>query len=317
MRLRTVLLAAAVGGAASYAALGRAPTWSPIPSRPAARHRSAYASALAEPETESTLLGKVVSEEAGLVVIQPEARAEAKIGTLVNFGSGASGVLLFERCGYYFATALSPGAVQLSDSVDLVGANLTIPGWSEGEGAWGGVYDYLNRPCNDAAAAGDPAADRDGVQVFAEPVAQAKRRPIGASLHTGVVAIDALTPIGRGQSMMLFGPDSLLESQPHVPPGGGAVRRRRSASDWRRGRQDEKILEPSNLFSLLLLFTRCGVVRPAFASAGLWNRSYLRSSPKVPSPRLPASNPDASQAMTRAQMEEARSRRRVSKFEYR
>ena len=169
MRLRTVLLAAAVGGAASYAALGRAPTWSPIPSRPAARHRSAYASALAEPETESTLLGKVVSEEAGLVVIQPEARAEAKIGTLVNFGSGASGVLLFERCGYYFATALSPGAVHLSASVDLVGANLAIPGWSEGEGAWGGVYDYLNRPCNDAAAAGDPAADRDGVQVFADP----------------------------------------------------------------------------------------------------------------------------------------------------
>ena len=37
----------------------------------------------------------------------------------------------------------------------------------------------------------------------------AQRRPIGASLHTGVVAIDALAPIGRGQSMMLFGPDAL------------------------------------------------------------------------------------------------------------
>eukprot|EP00966_Prymnesium_polylepis_P222039 5137475-Prymnesium_polylepis.1 len=40
--------------------------------------------------------------------------------------------------------------------------------------------------------------------VFGDTVPAALRRPIGSSLHTGVVAIDALTPIGRGQSMALF-----------------------------------------------------------------------------------------------------------------
>ena len=48
------------------------------------------------------------------------------------------------------------------------------------------------------AGAGKKAPTRSR-EVFADPVPQAGRRTIGASLHSGVLAIDALTPIGRGQ----------------------------------------------------------------------------------------------------------------------
>jgi F-type H+-transporting ATPase subunit alpha len=50
--------------------------------------------------------------------------------------------------------------------------------------------------------------------VFAPKVAQSRRAPISQPLHTGVLAIDSLAPIGRGQSMLILGPDTL-------PPGAG------------------------------------------------------------------------------------------------
>ena len=49
------------------------------------------------------------------------------------------------------------------------------------------------------------AEHKEMVALFATPPSQAELREIDSSLHTGTLAIDTLTPIGRGQSMMLFG----------------------------------------------------------------------------------------------------------------
>jgi hypothetical protein len=157
-------------------------------------------------------LGKVASSKDGLLVIAPEARAEAKTGTLLSFAGGATGVILFERCGYYFASALSGGSPQPSEAVSLLDANLSIPLWREGS-QWGGpcsaVFTELDSEPATAEALVAQGSSDGAVAVFGEPVPAAGRRPIGSSMHTGVIAIDALTPIGRGQSMALFGPNGL------------------------------------------------------------------------------------------------------------
>lgn len=168
-------------------------------------------SAMATPDVEAEGLGQVTSSKDGLLVISPEARAEAKIGTLLAFGGGATGVILFERCGYYFAGVLQGKQPKPSETVTLLDTNLSVPVFRDGS-EWGGECDFLLRsPCSTASPSDlSPTSEEGEVsQVFAEPVPAAGRRPIGSSMHTGVVAIDALTPIGRGQSMALFGPNGL------------------------------------------------------------------------------------------------------------
>ena len=147
----------------------------------------------------------------GLVVIEPAERAESSVGELVRFGeAGGTGVLLAERCGLYFAARLDddePPAGSGSDGALLLGAQLEL-GWTPDDG-WGGVRDHLGRRIE---GAGDGAADvASSLPVFCEPVPQQQRKPIGESVHCGVVALDALTPLGRGQSMALFAPDELPE----------------------------------------------------------------------------------------------------------
>lgn len=165
----------------------------------------------AEPETDSTLGEVAASTASGLLVIAPERRGEAKVGTMLAFSGGATGVILFERCGYYFAASLSGAFPAKSECVELLPTNLSIARWEEGS-AWGGVFNYL---MSDAGSADSSAAllaradEHDATAVFGQPVPAAGRRPIGSSLHTGVLAIDALTPIGRGQSMALFGPNGV------------------------------------------------------------------------------------------------------------
>ena len=206
-----LLLCGLLPGVLSYTVQ---PSWS-RPLRPVATVRSAPVTAAlaAEPETDSVLGEVSVCTGSGMLVIEPERRAEAKVGSLLAFGGGATGVILFERCGYYFAAALNGEVPVKSESVRLLPASLTIPGWSEDD-AWGGVCDCLLQdgdlqPITAEALVARAKEENKAVPVFGETVPASGRRPIGKPLHTGVVAIDALTPIGRGQSMAVFGPNGL------------------------------------------------------------------------------------------------------------
>lgn len=151
------------------------------------------------------LLGVVLSGCDGLITIKPERRELARVGTMLRFGGGGLGAIVAERCGLYFAASIEGEMPCSSEEVTLLPSNLTVPTWDGSAATWGGLHDFLGRPVD------APALTTEPVDVFADPVSAARRRPIGSSLHTGVVAIDALAPIGRGQSMMLFGPDSLPE----------------------------------------------------------------------------------------------------------
>lgn len=65
----------------------------------------------------------------------------------------------------------------------------------------GRVIDYAGAPLD-----GGKDLDRGDLRpLFSSPPLQAEIKPIDQSLHTGTLAIDALTPIGRGQTMLLLG----------------------------------------------------------------------------------------------------------------
>ena len=158
--------------------------------------------------TDSTVLGEVASLGSdGLISIHPRDRELAKVGTMLDFGGFGTGVIISERCGMYFACSIGNTALpQVNSKVMLLSQNLTVPIDPEDSmlAAWGGIHDYMGVPME-----GGAVTPNERVDVFREPVSAAQRRPIGTSLHTGIVAIEALAPIGRGQSMMLFGPDDL------------------------------------------------------------------------------------------------------------
>merc|ERR1711871_758182 len=52
----------------------------------------------------------------------------------------------------------------------------------------------------------------EGVAAFPTHPEQAQLQRVHQSLHTGVTAIDALCPVGRGQSMLLTGPEGCSKS---------------------------------------------------------------------------------------------------------
>ena len=153
-------------------------------------------------------LGEIVSCEDDLVVIAPAARAEAPVGALLELGGdGAVGVIVMERCGLCFlAAAAGRGA-----GGGRAGAAARDQPVGRGAGRRRvGRRDYLARPLGGTSFAPLPSAEAaDAVRVFDDAVPAPLRKPISTSLHTGVVAVDALTPLGRGQSCAVFGPDEL------------------------------------------------------------------------------------------------------------
>jgi flagellum-specific ATP synthase len=64
----------------------------------------------------------------------------------------------------------------------------------------GRVFDALGRPMDGKG----PITVRDRYPIYAEPPSPMDRAPISRRVDTGIRAIDALTPIGRGQRMGIF-----------------------------------------------------------------------------------------------------------------
>ena len=69
------------------------------------------------------------------------------------------------------------------------------------------VIDYLGRPLDQPLgddASGDVGSS--GVKIIRDGPVASELKPIDTSLHTGTAALDALAPLGRGQSMLILGP---------------------------------------------------------------------------------------------------------------
>ena len=70
------------------------------------------------------------------------------------------------------------------------------------------VIDYLGRPLDQPLgddASGDVGSS--GVKIIRDGPVASELKPIDTSLHTGTAALDALAPLGRGQSMLILGPN--------------------------------------------------------------------------------------------------------------
>ena len=174
--------------------------------------------------------GAVHSVEGSLAILEGIS-GDVKPGTLLDVGgAGATAVLLAHREPKTFALVYSgadgatPGAPRLEDAAssnvkpgdavrvrkgmcfhmpperDVIGRRIgplgePLDGGSvPGEGG-------PNGPFRDAAKKNDAS----GSELFREPPSVEDRKPINTPLVTGVKPLDVLTPVGRGQCMLLTG----------------------------------------------------------------------------------------------------------------
>ncbi|GGK85896.1 ATP synthase subunit alpha [Sphaerisporangium melleum] len=151
---------------------------------------------------------------------EPEGAAREEIGTVVDAGDGiahisglpsamANELLEFEDGTRGLALNLDVreiGAVVLGEfsgieegqSVRRTGEVLSVP---VGDGFLGRVVDPLGNPLDGKGAI--EAEGRRALELQAPSVVQ--RQPVKEPLQTGLKAIDAMTPIGRGQRQLIIG----------------------------------------------------------------------------------------------------------------
>jgi F-type H+-transporting ATPase subunit alpha len=147
----------------------------------------------------------VSREEVGIVIdagdgiAHVEGLPSAMANELLEFPGGVLGVALNLE-------ARSIGVVILGDSesveegqqVKRTGQVLSVP---VGEGYLGRVVDPLGKPLD---GLGDiVTSERRPLEVKAASVVE--RQPVSEPLQTGITAIDAMTPIGRGQRQLIIG----------------------------------------------------------------------------------------------------------------
>ncbi|GGQ02174.1 F-type H+-transporting ATPase subunit alpha [Actinomadura coerulea] len=151
---------------------------------------------------------------------EPEAAAREEVGTVVDSGDGiahveglpsamANELLEFEDGTRGLALNLDVreiGAVVLGDfskieegqKVRRTGEVLSVP---VGDGFLGRVVDALGNPLDGKGPI--ETTERRALELQAPTVVQ--RQSVGEPLQTGIKAIDAMTPIGRGQRQLIIG----------------------------------------------------------------------------------------------------------------
>jgi F-type H+-transporting ATPase subunit alpha len=151
---------------------------------------------------------------------EPEAAAREEVGTVVDSGDGiahveglpsamANELLEFEDGTRGLALNLDVreiGAVVLGDfsnieegqKVRRTGEVLSVP---VGDGFLGRVVDALGNPIDGKGAI--ESTERRALELQAPTVVQ--RQSVKEPLQTGIKAIDAMTPIGRGQRQLIIG----------------------------------------------------------------------------------------------------------------
>ena len=148
----------------------------------------------------------------GLLALRPSmgvSSASVKPGALLSLGDTARAAILCWRSGLAITAPLT------STPPPPAGAELELLGGEalslRASAALGGrVVDALGAPLD--RPADDEVADGTRQPLFAAAPAQAQLQPIAAGLRTGTTAVDALTPIGRGQSMLVVGRDGVGKS---------------------------------------------------------------------------------------------------------
>ncbi len=150
-------------------------------------------------------VGRVI--EAGDGIARVEGLPQAMANELLDFGRGPDGLTVYglalnldERT--IGAVLLGEAAsVEEGDEVRPTGEVLSVP---VGDAFLGRVVDPLGRPLDGRGPLDEYKIDgRRGLEVQAPSVID--RQPVKEPLQTGLKAIDAMTPIGRGQRELIVG----------------------------------------------------------------------------------------------------------------
>ncbi len=123
----------------------------------------------------------------------------AMAGELVSFVSGAKGQVFNLEEGSVGIVILGDYlAIKEGDEVRRTGELLSVP---VGDAVVGRVMDPLGRPLDGLGAVDTP--ERRPLEFKAPGIAE--RQPVNEPLQTGIKAIDAMIPIGRGQRELIIG----------------------------------------------------------------------------------------------------------------
>ena len=150
------------------------------------------------PETERAEVGRVLEVGDGIARVQ--GLPSTMTNELLEFPHEIYGLafnLEEERIGCVLFTE-DPEKIEEGDAVKRTGRILSAP---VGDGMLGRVVDPLGRPM-DGKGPIRAEADRP-LEVQAPSVIM--RQPVKEPLQTGIKAIDAMTPIGRGQRQLIIG----------------------------------------------------------------------------------------------------------------
>ena len=150
-----------------------------------------------EPSLEAATVGYVTSIGDG--VARVEGLPDAMSSELLEFPGGLLGVALNLDEDSIGAVLMGEAShVQEGDPVSQTGRVLSVP---VGDGLLGRVIDPLGNPIDGKGPI--HTTERRFLEVQAPSVVE--RKPVHEPLQTGIKAIDAMTPIGRGQRQLIIG----------------------------------------------------------------------------------------------------------------
>ena len=150
-----------------------------------------------KPAATSAEGGVVIASADGIV--QVEGMDRAVYGEIVTFENGAKGMV----------ESVEPGrlGIMLFDGAETVGVGTMVTrsgkraGIPVGDGFLGRVIDPLGEPIDGKGAI--EAVDYNPIEKQAPGILE--RQSVDTPLHTGILAIDSMFPIGRGQRELIIG----------------------------------------------------------------------------------------------------------------
>jgi F-type H+-transporting ATPase subunit alpha len=140
-----------------------------------------------------------VIREVGDGVARVEGLADAMLNEMLDFGKGITGLALnLDHTEVGVIILGDYTQLQEGDEVRATGKLLQVP---VGKGLLGRVVDTLGRPLDGKG----PIESRVSYPVEKLAPGIIRRRPISQPVQTGIMAIDAMIPIGRGQRELIIG----------------------------------------------------------------------------------------------------------------
>ncbi|MGH2810034.1 MAG: F0F1 ATP synthase subunit alpha, partial [Actinomycetota bacterium] len=153
-----------------------------------------------KPTSEKEAVGRV--EKAADGIARVTGLGTTKANEMLEFANGVIGIALnLEETELGVVVLGKPDEIQEGMTVKQTGKVLSLP---VGDAYLGRVVDPLGRPLDDKGPLDESKIDGTRELELQAP-SVINRQPVSEPLQTGIKAIDAMTPIGRGQRELLIG----------------------------------------------------------------------------------------------------------------